>query len=203
MVRARRGPPQGEGWQPHRPWAPVLTTPRGAHRTPGRSARGRPRHGRAAQRSRCRRGRAAPTRWPSIPGRSTARRESTSHNPPAQRPIPPGCTLRPSAPLTGEAALPPKAGQPGFEASTPGPVAWSRKAQNYSSLGPHATPVPVPARLRGGTRPASPGRPRRRQRCPSKRGRHAIWCPFSTTNASIAIVLLTVGRDRVNISDKR
>ena len=81
-----------------------------------------------------------PRAGPRIPGRSTARRESTSHNPPAQRPIPPGCTLRPSAPLTGEAALPPKAGQPGLEASTPGPVAWSWKAQSYSSLGPPRHP---------------------------------------------------------------
>ena len=43
-------------------------------------------------------------------------------------------------PLTGEAALPPKAGQPGLEASTPGPVAWSRKGQSYSSLGPPRHP---------------------------------------------------------------
>ena len=77
------------------PAAPVVTTPPGAHRKPGPCAQEPPRHGRAAQRGRCRRGRAAPTRWPSDPGRSTARQESTSRNPPAQKPAPPGCARRP------------------------------------------------------------------------------------------------------------
>ena len=62
----------------------------------------------------------APTRWPSDPGHSTARRESTSRNPPGQQTIPPGCVLcgllyrrqARSAPL-------PKAGQSELEASTP------------------------------------------------------------------------------------
>ena len=135
MGRAGRGRLRGEEWRPHRSWASVLTTPRGAHRTPGQSARGPPRHGRPARRSRCRRGRAAPTRWASDPAHSTARPESTSHNPPAQKPIPPGCAPRPSVPRKGEVAPQPKAGQSELEASTPATAAWSWKGQRYSSLG--------------------------------------------------------------------
>ena len=80
----------------------------------------------------------------------------------------------------------------------PGP--GRRDATHRSAL--HAAPVPAPARLRGRPATRQSWTPRRRQRCPRKRGRHAIWCPVSTTNACMALVPLTVGRDRANISDK-
>ena len=140
MVRARRGRPRGEGWRPHRSWASVPTTPRAAPRKPGQCTQVPPRRGRAARPGRCRRGRAAPTHWPSDPGHSTARQESTSHNPPAQKPAPPGSAPRPSVPQKGEVVPPPNSEQSELDAATPATAAWSRKGQRYSSLGPPRHP---------------------------------------------------------------
>ena len=201
--RARRGRPRGEEGRPHRSSVSVLTTPRGAHRKPVQCARGPPRRGRAKRLSRCRRSRAAPTRWSSDPDHSTARQASISRNPAAQKPAPPGCTRRPPVMQTGEVARRPKARPSELEASTPATAAWSWEGRRYSSLGPPRPPV---SRANGTPRQSRDSPvfdADMKMGCRRKRGPHPIWCStLLSTNACLAIAPLTVGRDCVNISDK-